>query len=65
MEQILGLQAASKSLGHRSVNTTLLSYIAQPDLVNEMGYSAIENMYSEEAQAILNKEDLSDDHFEI
>lgn len=65
IESILGIQAASKSLGHRNVNTTLLSYIAQPNLVDEKTAAVIENMYQETSQKVMDQSVLNDDLYEI
>lgn len=65
LERSLGLQVASKSLGHSSINTTIKSYIAQPDIVNPQVLQGVKTMFSLSTQQALARVTNSDDFFEI
>lgn len=65
IERTTGIQVTSKSLGHSSINTTLKSYIAQPDIVNPEVLIGMNKMYSENTRQVLSRMNLSDDYYEI
>lgn len=65
MDRAIGIHATAKSLGHSSINTTLKSYIAQPNIVNPEVLKAMNSMYSANTRQVLARMNQSDDFFEI